>query len=121
MGIDTKITWSDDYDPTGGKTERLVSLCKQAGATTYLSGPAARAYLEEGLFKSENIELQYMDYSAYPEYRQLLPPFQHRVSVIDLIFNEGPEATKYMKSFSTMKLSIVTTLYNSAPYLAGVS
>jgi hypothetical protein len=100
LGIDTKITWSDDYVPEGGKTERLVNLCKQAGATSYLSGPAARAYLEEELFKRENIELQYMDYSAYPEYTQLLPPFQHEVSIIDLIFNEGPEATKYMKSFS---------------------
>jgi len=40
-----------------------------------------------------------MDYSAYPEYNQLYPPFQHAVSIVDLIFNEGPNATRYMKSF----------------------
>ena len=100
LGSNTKISWSDDYVPTGRKTERLVSLCKQAGATSYISGPAARAYLDEELFASEKIELQYMDYSGYPEYPQLFSPFEHQVSVIDLIFNEGPEATKYMKSFS---------------------
>ena len=99
LGIESKLSWSDDYRTAEGKTERLVSLCKQAGATTYISGPAARDYLDEALFERERIELQYMDYSSYPEYRQLFQPFEHGVSIIDLIFNEGPEATKYMKSF----------------------
>ena len=100
LGIETVLSWSRDYDSVEGKTERLVNLCKQAGATTYISGPAARAYMDEELFKNENIELAYMDYSSYPEYTQLTPPFEHGVSIIDLIFNEGPDATKYMKSFS---------------------
>ena len=100
LGIDTRITWSDDFVPAEGKTERLVSICKQTGATTYISGPAARDYIDETLFNDANISLEYMDYSSYPEYRQLFPPFEHGVSVIDLIFNEGPDAPKYMKSFS---------------------
>jgi hypothetical protein len=47
-----------------------------------------------------------MDYSGYPEYRQLYPPFESHVSIIDLIFNEGPDATKYMKSFEMNLTSI---------------
>lgn len=100
LGIDTRISWSSDYVAAGVKTERLLDLCKQAGAGVYISGPSARAYLDEELFAREQIELQYIDYSGYPEYGQLFPPFAHQVSVIDLIFNEGPEATKYMKTFS---------------------
>ena len=100
LGIDTRISWSHDYVAAGVKTERLLDLCKQAGAGVYISGPSARAYLNEELFAREQIELQYIDYSGYPEYGQLFPPFAHQVSVIDLIFNEGPEATKYMKTFS---------------------
>ena len=100
LGIETRITWCDDYESVEGKTERLVSICKQAGASTYISGPAARDYIDEGLFNYADISLEYMDYSAYPEYRQLFPPFEHGVSVIDLIFNEGPDAPKFMKSFS---------------------
>lgn len=100
LGISTTISRSEDYVASGRKTERLVSLCKQAGGAVYLSGPAARSYLDETLFAQEHIAVDYMEYSAYPEYRQLSPPFEHRVSIIDLIFNEGPEATKYMKSFS---------------------
>lgn len=99
LGIKTKISWSMDYNPGTGKTERLVELSKQAGATEYISGPAAKHYLQEELFSKEGIALRYIDYSSYPEYTQLSPPFDHKVSIIDLIFNEGPNATKYMKSF----------------------
>jgi hypothetical protein len=69
------------------------------GATEYLSGPSAKGYIDEALFQAEGIQVRYLDYSGYPEYEQLFPPFEHAVSVIDLIFNTGPEAQKYMKSF----------------------
>lgn len=99
LGIKTKISWSMDYHCGEGKTERLVDLCKQAGATEYISGPAAQCYMNENLFGREGITLRYIDYSSYPEYDQLFPPFDHQVSVIDLIFNTGPDASKYMRSF----------------------
>jgi hypothetical protein len=100
LGIETKITWSMNYELTGDRTERLVSLCKQAGGSNYLSGPAARVYLDENLFRQENIAVSYIDYTGYAEYRQLYPPFEGQVSIFDLIFNEGPNATKYLKSFN---------------------
>jgi hypothetical protein len=99
LGINTKMSWSMDYGLIEGKTERLIDLCKQAGSAEYISGSAAKAYIDEELFKVEGIKLKYIDYSGYPEYNQLFPPFEHGVSIIDLIFNEGPNATKYMKSF----------------------
>ena len=82
-----------------GRTERLISLCQQAGAGEYLSGPAARGYLEEERFAAAGIALRYIDYGGYHEYRQLYPPFEHHVTVLDLILNEGPHAPRYMKSF----------------------
>lgn len=99
LEIKTRITWSMDYELTGDKTERLVNLCQQAGATSYLSGPSAKAYLSEELFERQGIAVSYMDYSGYPEYRQLYPPFEPSVTIIDLILNEGPDATRFMKSF----------------------
>jgi len=98
LGCETTISSSADYDLVPGKTERLVGLCRQAGATSYLSGPSARAYLDEALFAEAGIAVEWMDYSNYPEYRQLFPPFEHAVSIIDLLFNEGPEAPRYMRS-----------------------
>jgi hypothetical protein len=99
LGIRTTISRSMDYNLVGDKTDRLVHLCKQAGATAYLSGPSAKAYLDEDVFRNEGIAVAYIDYSGYPEYRQLYPPFEPSVTIIDLIFNEGPSATGYMKSF----------------------
>jgi hypothetical protein len=99
LGISTVISWSMDFHLSGEKTERLVDLCRQAEATNYISGPSAKAYLDEELFSRQCVAVSYIDYSGYPEYRQLYPPFEPAVSIIDLIFNAGPDAIKYMKSF----------------------
>ncbi len=108
LGIDTQITWVMDYHLKGsGKTDKIVEMCKKAQATDYIVGPAARGYIKEELFRQEGIRLKYMDYSGYPKYSQLFPPFEHGVTIIDLIFNEGPDAQKYMKSFQA-KLTNVT-------------
>jgi hypothetical protein len=100
LGIETKFSWSTDYDVEGDRTQRLVELCQAAGADVYLSGPRARAYLEEQLFADAGIAVRYFDYDGYPEYPQLHPPFVHEVTVLDLIFNTGPSAPQYLKSFS---------------------
>jgi hypothetical protein len=99
LGIETKISWAMEYELADGKNEALIDMCKQTGASEYISGPAAKGYIDEKLFKSEGIQLEFMDYTGYPEYHQLYPPFEHAVSIIDLIFNEGLDANKYMKSF----------------------
>lgn len=96
LGINTKLSSSSDYTLPEGKTERLVSLCKQAGASVYLSGPAAKDYLQEDRFKQEKIEVEWKDYSGYREYPQLFPPFTHAVSVLDLMFNTGPDALAFI-------------------------
>ena len=107
LGISTRISWSMDYRKVDGKTERLVDLCKQAGASRYLSGPSARDYIQPELFAQAGIELAFMDYSGYLEYPQLFGKFEHAVSVVDLLFNTGPNATKFMKSFQSNDPSLL--------------
>jgi hypothetical protein len=99
LGIKTRLSASMDYEIVDGKTERLVALCRQAGATHYVSGPAARDYIEPGLFEQAQIGLSFYDYSGYPTYEQVHPPFDHGVSVLDLILNQGADAPSYMRSF----------------------
>lgn len=100
LDIKTKITWSSDYELVDGKTERLVGLVKSAGGDYYLSGPAAKDYIVPELFEEAGIELDWMDYSGYKEYHQLGKEFEHGVSILDLIFNEGSDAKKYLKTYS---------------------
>ena len=99
LGIKTCLHWSSDFDSVEGKSGRLLNICKELSSTTYLSGPAAKDYLDESLFESEGVSVEWMDYSSYPKYEQLNPPFEHGVTILDLIFNEGTNAPKYMKSF----------------------
>jgi hypothetical protein len=101
LGIETKLSWSTDYEAEGTRTGRLINLCNLAGATSYLSGPRAREYLDAALFDRAGIELKYIDYSRYPEYQQPHPPFDHAVTVLDLLFSVGENAPRYMKSFTT--------------------
>jgi hypothetical protein len=98
LGVTTPIRWSIDYGAPAGKNERLIELCRKASATDYLSGPNARGYLDEAMFAAAGIRVQFADYGGYPEYPQLWPPFEHHVSVVDLLFNTGPDATRYMKA-----------------------
>ena len=100
LGIGTRISRSMDYRLEGDRVERLVGLCEQTGAGEYLSGPAARDYLDESRFAEKGMSVRWMDYSGYPEYRQLFsPPFVHEVSILDLLLNEGPEeARSYLLS-----------------------
>jgi hypothetical protein len=100
LGVTTRISWSMDYTLVEGKTERLVNLCQQARAAEYISGPAARDYIDESVFSRAGIRLSWMDYSGYAEYPQCFESFEHKVSIIDLLFNTGPQATRYMKTFS---------------------
>lgn len=100
LGINTPIRWSSEFNLEEGRTERLLGICKQCDAKEYFSGASARVYFDEELAKKENIIVHWLDYSGYKEYTQLFPPFEHGVSILDLIFNEGPDASKFMNSFS---------------------
>jgi hypothetical protein len=97
LKIDTPIRWSMEFSSPAGKTERLVDICKKLEADEYLSGTAAKDYLDETLFAREKISVRWTDYSDFPVYQQLNPPFEHGVSVVDLVLNEGPNAYQYLK------------------------
>jgi hypothetical protein len=99
LGVRTRLSRSTDY-PTGDeRSQRLLDLCRAAGADEYLSGPAARDYLDVESFAAAGVRVAWADYSGYPEYRQLGGPFEHGVSIVDLLFNTGADARDHMKSF----------------------
>ena len=97
LEIKTVISNSWDYTLVDGKTGRLVDLCAQAGGTEYLSGPAAKDYVEESVFRKRGVALTWFDYSGYPEYPQLWGEFVHGVTILDLLFNCGLDSRRFMK------------------------
>ncbi len=100
LGITTNISWSWDYETGNGKTKRLLDLCKAVECTTYVSGPAARAYLEEEVFARENVAVAWFSYGALEPYPQIHGGFEPNVSIVDLLFNCGPSSGQYLPALA---------------------
>ncbi|HEU4656674.1 MAG TPA: WbqC family protein [Capillimicrobium sp.] len=101
LGVDTPLRFSTELErpemgPDVDPTQRLVDLCVAAGATEYVSGPAARAYLDPAPFEAHGVRVRWASYDGYPEYPQPHPPFRHDVTVLDLLFSTGPDAGRYL-------------------------
>jgi hypothetical protein len=96
LDINTKIVDSRDLNLIGDRNERLIDACEKLSAEVYLSGPAARNYLNAQLFEQSKIKIEWMDYSNYREYPQLYGSFNHNVTIFDLILNLGKESRKFM-------------------------
>lgn len=99
LGISTPMRLSAEFSPSGSKTDRLCGILRKAGASEYLSGPAARAYLDERQLEEAGFLLTYKSYD-YPPYPQLHGGFEGAVSVLDLIAHLGPEAREFSRSRS---------------------
>jgi hypothetical protein len=106
LGINTPVIMSSELNPVGTKTGRLIDILKKLKADVYLSGPSASAYLDYDQFRKEGIGLEYKSYS-YLEYDQKFPPFEHTVTILDLIVNQGYDVRKYFKSTLSNEIVIV--------------
>lgn len=100
IGIDTPLLRSSEMKTCGEKTQRLISICRELGATHYLSGEAASDYIEEEDFTSQGIELEYQKYQ-HPVYPQRYPGFEPYLSTIDLLFNCGEQSLNILKQCET--------------------
>jgi hypothetical protein len=89
FGIRTKMYFSSQMSVPGKKDELVLNLCRELGATVYLSGSLGRNYLQEELFSNQGIAVRYDDY-RHPTYPQVYPGFEAYMAAVDLLFNTGP-------------------------------
>jgi hypothetical protein len=97
--LDLAPRWLDsrDFALPGSGSDRLLRLLEALGAARYVSGPAGRAYIDQAAFAARGVAIEWMDYSGYPEYPQLHPPFEHAVSVVDLLCHVGRDAPRFIR------------------------
>lgn len=95
LGIKTEFINSKDLKTSGTKDDKLIEICEKLEGNYYLSGPAAKDYINNEKFKNKNINLAYIKYE-YPEYKQLYGEFNHYLSVFDVLFNCGKDAPNYI-------------------------
>lgn len=91
LGLTTRLHDAREFEVAGDRTGRLVSICRALGATRYLSGPAARDYLDTAAFAAVGIEVDWMTYPAYPAYRQMDGHYQAGVSILDTLASLDPK------------------------------
>jgi hypothetical protein len=97
LGIETQFKFSSEFVLKEERTERLLDICLKLNGTDYYSGSAAKGYMNEQIFYDSGINIHYFNYAGYCEYEQLHPPFEHGVTILDLIFNEGDKAATFLK------------------------
>lgn len=88
FGIKVPFVRTSDMTISSVREERILEICKNLGATEYLSGNGARAYQKQENFEEEGLILTYLDYKPI-KYQQLWKEFLPCMSVLDYIFNCG--------------------------------
>ena len=91
FGITSSLIKSSEMRAEGQKSDYILNLCKEVGATVYLSGPFGRDYLDLDMFENADIDVRFHDYQ-HPMYKQLFEKFIPYMSIVDLLFNEGPKS-----------------------------
>lgn len=100
LGINTKIMRASELAPTlKRKSDLVLELCQQVGATEYLAGKYGRAYLNLDAFSDAGIAVRFQEY-RHPRYTQQRLPFQPNLAALDLLFNE-PGAEHIVRAAST--------------------
>ncbi len=97
LGVTTPLLRASELGAEGKRSARLVSLCKLLGAVDYVS-PSSAVYLldDVGLFSGSGLKVWFQNYT-HPVYEQRFPPFVPYASVLDLLFNHGPDSCEIMR------------------------
>lgn len=102
LGLTTSLVLSSELNiPKSGKTERLLAICRQLGADSFLEGDKGKNYIDETGFRNAGIQLDYQSYQ-HPVYQQMYGQFIPYMSVIDLLFNHGTEALEILTNRKTV-------------------
>lgn len=96
LSIDTIFAESTDYKLSKQKSERVLELCLQCQAEAYISGPAAKTYLDTNSFINEGIKIIWAEYLNFKKYEQISKRFENQISIIDTLFHTGKDAKKYL-------------------------
>lgn len=95
LGINVAMLRASDHDFQGAKSELVLDMCRQLGASTYIFGALGRDYADTAAFEREGIEVRFQDY-RHPTYEQRFGEFIPNLSVLDLLLNCGPDSLEIL-------------------------
>jgi hypothetical protein len=96
LGLRVPIMRESELRVGTAGTQRLVDICKAVGADTYISGRGGKNYMDEGLFHSSGLRIEYQEYSALTYPQRFTDKFVADLSILDMLANVGPESMKFV-------------------------
>lgn len=99
LKIETKTFLSSELNSKGDKHHKPMNICKEINANKYLTTNKSSDYIKIEEYKSNNILIEFQNF-IHPSYNQYfngkkLESIKY-LSIIDLLFNQGPESLKYI-------------------------
>ncbi|MEW6077768.1 MAG: WbqC family protein [Thermodesulfobacteriota bacterium] len=92
LGIETKTVIASELAPLREEpTDRLIDICRELGADTYLAGRGGANYMDLSRFNDSGIRVVFQAFD-HPVYPQLYGDFVANLSAVDLLFNRGPDS-----------------------------
>ena len=102
LGMDQKpAIQSSQLELREDPTDRLIDICKAVKADTYLSGQDGIKYMDLERFKENGLKVIIQDFE-HPVYPQMFNEFESHMSVVDLLFNCGPESLNIIRNSNTV-------------------
>lgn len=103
LNIKTEIIRESELNIKGESSERLLNVCKEIGADSYISGIGGKNYVDEKLFENNHVQLLYQNYcpTKYPQ--RFLKEFFPNLSILDMLFNIGPKSTELINENNSEK------------------
>ncbi len=91
LGIQVRVERMSDHDFQATKSDLVMEICRAFAADTFIFGSQGKDYVRAEDFSARGIEVRFQDY-IHPEYNQMHGAFIPTLSVVDLLFNAGPES-----------------------------
>ena len=93
LDISTPISLASELNVSGSSTSYILDICRKSQCSSYLHGQHAYDYVDFELLEENGIKNYIQHYNAV-EYPQLNPPFIPNLSILDILFNCGPDSRK---------------------------
>lgn len=97
LSLSPPIWTASDFQFRGVKSDLVLDMCRHLGASEYVFGKLGEDYANVQDFTSCGVKPFFQQYQ-HPEYPQLHGQFEPYMSVIDLLFNVGPESLAVIMS-----------------------
>jgi hypothetical protein len=113
LRLTTPIVKASDYSFLGTKSDLVLDMCLKLRADVYVFGAQGRDYADVEKFRANGVEPYFQDY-RHPVYPQLHGEFLPYMSIIDLLFNAGPDSLDILLAGNVSRLDLATAAHDPA-------